>query len=371
MVLRTIAKENANRTAAANTTYKRDWCVLCAEIISDENLRKNLKVAEVVEEDLRKQSKNKSTYVAFMHSMNKGYVQYNFYREHTNLFDKIMERRADTFATIDQSDTRAMADALEKQGFTSMAETTKLLQTPEEIEAAAAEANARQEETLACRKNAALQFAKFQAAEAEAKEPVAEEPVAEEQVAKKRGRPKKNKKTVSASTDAPAVGDPEEDLITALLRKAKETDTEDEADTDIEGVEETKGGEPSEDAPASLEEENAMLRARVKQLEEFIMVNGMEAPLPVPLMELAEAESVVLDTNSFGDLEADAVVALAEEAEDEEEENEVVVFEHNGIKYYKDSEDQLYTYGDVNDAELIGWWNDKTKTIEEFDEDDE
>ena len=101
------------------------------------------------------------------------------------------------------------------------------------------------------------------------------------------------------------------------------------------------------------------------------MGNGMEAPLPVPLMELAEAESVVLDTNSFGDLEADAVVALAEEAEDEEEENEVVVFEHNGIKYYKDSEDQLYTYGDVNDAELIGWWNDKTKTIEEFDEDDE
>ena len=371
MVMRTIAKENANRTAAANTTYKRDWCVLCAEIIACENLRKNLKVAEVVEEDLRKQSKNKSTYVAFMHSMNKGFVQYNFYREHTNLFDKIMERRADTFATIDQSDTRAMADALEKQGFTSMAETTKLLQTPEEIEAAAAEANAKQEETLACRKNAALQFAKFQAAEAEAEaEKPLEEPV-EEPVAKKRGRPKKNKKTVSASTDAPAVGDPEEDLITALLRKAKENDTEDEADTDIEGVEETKGGEPSEDAPASLEEENAMLRARVKQLEEFIMGNGMEAPLPVPLIELAEAEAVILDTNSFGDLEADAVVALAEEAEDEEEENEVVVFEHNGIKYYKDSEDQLYTYGDVNDAELIGWWNDKTKTIEEFDEDDE
>ena len=63
------------------------------------------------------------------------------------------------------------------------------------------------------------------------------------------------------------------------------------------------------------------------------------------------------------------VAPSSENHEDEsDDENEVVVFEHEGIKYYKDAEDQLYL-GDIENAELIGWWNAETKTIEEFDDD--
>ena len=373
-MMKATAKENANRTAKANRRYKRDWCVLYAEIIACESLRKNL--FELGEEELRDEVKNKNTFVAFMQSMNKGFVQYNFYRELTNLFDKIMERRADTFAHLDQSDTSAMAAALENEGFTSMAETTKLLQTPEEIEAIAAEAEAKRQEKITRRKIATRQFQKLQAAKDEEASTTHEEaPTTAPTVptsTKKRGRPKKETKLVVPGNDA------QEDLIATLLRDAQENDSSSEEEDgedieEIEGVEETKGGEDVEESHLSLHDENVMLRTRVKQLEEFIMEHGLQAPLPVPLMALEEAETVVLADSTFDNLEGDAVVAPSSKNHEDEsdDENEVVVFEHEGIKYYKDAEDQLYSFGDIENAELIGWWNAETKTIEEFDDDED
>ena len=396
-MMKATAKENANRTAKANRRYKRDWCVLYAEIIACESLRKNL--FELGEEELRDEVKNKNTFVAFMQSMNKGFVQYNFYRELTNLFDKIMERRADTFAHLDQSDTSAMSAALENEGFTSMAETTKLLQTPEEIEAIAAEAEAKRQQKITRRKIATRQFQKIQAAKDEEASTTHEEAPTVPTSTKKRGRPKKETKLVVPGSDA------QEDLIATLLRDAQENDSSSEEEDgedieeiegveetkggedieeiegvediedieEIEGVEETKGGEDIEESHLSLHDENVMLRTRVKQLEEFIMEHGLQAPLPVPLMALEEAETVVLADSTFDNLEGDAVVAPSSDNHEDEsdDENEVVVFEHEGIKYYKDAEDQLYSFGDIENAELIGWWNAETKTIEEFDDDED
>ena len=201
------------------------------------NRRKNL--FELGEEELRDEVKNKNTFVAFMQSMNKGFVQYNFYRELTNLFDKIMERRADTFAHLDQSDTSAMSAALENEGFTSMAETTKLLQTPEEIEAIAAEAEAKRQQKITRRKIATRQFQKIQAAKDEEASTTHEEAPTVPTSTKKRGRPKKETKLVVPGSDA------QEDLIATLLRDAQENDSSSEEEDgedgkEIEGVEETR-----------------------------------------------------------------------------------------------------------------------------------
>ena len=56
----------------------------------------------------------------------------------------------------------------------------------------------------------------------------------------------------------------------------------------------------------------------------------------------------------------------------EEEEVGVKIFTHDGVKYYKDTTNNLYEFGcDLDDPVLVGIWNDLTKCIEEVDSEDE
>lgn len=63
--------------------------------------------------------------------------------------------------------------------------------------------------------------------------------------------------------------------------------------------------------------------------------------------------------------------AVISEPVKDDESPECNVFDFNGTKYYKDKKtNELYTYGDVNDAELIGVFNNEKQCIEPIEEDE-
>ena len=387
------AKDSANRIAAANKRYKRDWVALFAEIIACEVLREELSMIDTVDEDeLREQAKSKRSFVVFMTELENEFVLYNFYRDYTILFEKIKDRRED-FGDIDWSDTGAVVNYLEQSGFTGLAETKKLLRTAEEEEEADAEAIARRQAN-AIKKRTIRSIASKQLAnrrkksreeeeqeeeqeepreeEEEQEEPREEEQEEEEpeQPKRKRGRPKKEKKPVVSASAS-------NDLIAELLLNATNA-REDEVE-EVEGVEETKGDdeERAAETTATLPDDVVVLRSRIEQLESFIIGLGQEPPPPPPpqaaLIDRDVAEETIAAMADFKDLDIDPVLNEEESASDsdsESEETSVQVFTHKGVKYYKDSNNQLYTFGDLENAELIGRWNEKTKCIEEIDEED-
>ena len=71
-----------------------------------------------------------------------------------------------------------------------------------------------------------------------------------------------------------------------------------------------------------------------------------------------EAETVVLADSTFDNLEGDAVVAPSSDNHEDESDDEMKWWCLNTkVSKYKDAEDQLYSFGDIENAELIGWWN--------------
>ena len=183
----------------------------------------------------------------------------------------------------------------------------------------------------------------------------------------KRGRPKKPvKKNVVRESN---MGD----SVIAHIMSQLDTSSEDG------GVEETKSddtpkrkrGRPSTrkglvsgdvDDPkeGTPEDELTTLRARVKQLEEFITGNGLEVPLPMPLMDAKEAEDIVV-SEGFKELEDDPVLS-------EDDGVNVKPFTHDGVKYYKDTDNNLYAFDcDMDEAEIIGTWNEETECVEEVE----
>ena len=388
------AKDSAHRIATANKRYKRDWVALFAEIISCETLRDELSMIDTVDEDeLREQAKTKRSFVVFMTELESEFVLYNFYRDYTCLFEKIKDRRED-FGDIDWSDTGAVVNYLEQSGFTGLTETKKLLRTAEEEEEADAEAIARRQANAIKKRTirtiASKQLANRKKKEEEPREEEKEEPreeeneepreeeeeepreeeEEEEQPKRKRGRPKKEKKPVVSASAS-------NDLIAELLLNATNT-SEDEVE-EVEGVEETKGDdeERAAETTVTLPDDVVVLRSRIAQLESFIIGLGKEPPPPpqAALMNRDVAEETIAAMADFKDLDIDPVLneeesASESESDSESEETSVQLFTHKGVKYYKDSNNQLYTFGDLENAELIGRWNEKTKCIEEIDEED-
>lgn len=191
-----------------------------------------------------------------------------------------------------------------------------------------------------------------------------------------RGRPKKPVKKNVVIESKPS-GD---SLIAHIMSQQLDTSSEASSDDDNDGgVEETKSddtpkrkrGRPSTrkelvsgdvDDPkeGTPEDELTTLRARVKQLEEFITGNGLEVPLPMPLMDAKEAEDIVV-SEGFKELEDDPVLS-------EDDGVNVKPFTHDGVKYYKDTDNNLYAFDcDMDEAEIIGTWNEETECVEEVE----
>lgn len=198
-----------------------------------------------------------------------------------------------------------------------------------------------------------------------------------------RGRPKKPVKKNVVIESKPS-GD---SLFAHIMSQELDTSSEASSDDDNDGgVEETKSddtpkrkrGRPSKrkglvsgdaDEVAPKADEVTVLRVRVKQLEDFIVNLGKEVP-PMPLMDFKKAEDIVV-SEGFDGLENDPV--LSEEDDGESSDGEAVdEFAHDGVKYYKDSNNNLYAFGcDMDEAEVIGTWNEETKCVEEVESDSE
>ena len=115
--------------------------------------------------------------------------------------------------------------------------------------------------------------------------------------------------------------------------------------------------------PTSATDEVTVLRARVKQLEDFIVGLGKKVP-PMPLMDAKKAEDIVV-SEGFEGLENDPVLS-------DDDSEDVIEFTHDGVKYYKDSNNNLYAFGcDLDNAELLGTWNEEKNCVEEADSSDE
>ena len=404
---RSTTKERADKTASANRRYKRGWCKLLSEIVACETLRTQL--LRVEEEELRDQAKTKATFVAFMQRENSDFVKYNLYREYTNLYDTIKERRPAEFGNLDANNSVVVAETLEKFGFTGVSETTKALRTPEEVAEAEATtlANRQAKAIVKSRKEslrnkiaseqlAARNDPDEQPAEQQPEEPVEqqpEEPVeqqpeepAEQQPEepaekKKRGRPKKQpKEIVCVNQDV--------DIIAEITKNAEyESDVEVDDGTgevsalsavSTQGVASKKVVTPQKNETLdTLQYENTLLRSRVEQLELFICNMG-EIP-PSHLMSEAAQLNVGAESSKPDDCDVENKESEDEESEDEESEDEesededetsVTLFVHDGIKYYRDGDNHLYAYGNLDDPEIIGRWNHKKKCVEEIEEED-
>ena len=113
----------------------------------------------------------------------------------------------------------------------------------------------------------------------------------------------------------------------------------------------------------SATDEVTVLRARVMQLEDFIVGLGMKVP-PMPLMDAKKAEDIVV-SEGFEGLENDPVLS-------DDDSEDVIEFTHDGVKYYKNSNNNLYAFGcDLDNAELVGTWNEEKNCVEEADSSDE
>jgi hypothetical protein len=191
-----------------------------------------------------------------------------------------------------------------------------------------------------------------------------------------RGRPKKPEKKNFVTKNT--LGD---SVIAGIM---SQDDTSSEASTDDEndgGVEESKSvetpkkrGRPSTRKPlvsgdgdevAPKADEVTMLRVRVKQLEDFIVSLGKEVP-PMPLIDFKKAEDIVV-SEGFDGLENDPV--LSEEDDGESSDGEAVdEFSHDGVNYYKDSNNNLYAFGcDMDEAAIVGTWNEEEQCVEKVD----
>ena len=81
-------------------------------------------------------------------------------------------------------------------------------------------------------------------------------------------------------------------------------------------------------------------------------------------MDAKKAEDIVV-SEGFEGLENDPVLS-------DDDSEEVIEFTHDGVKYYKDSNNNLYAFGcDLDNAELLGTWNEEKNCVEEADSSDE
>jgi hypothetical protein len=407
------AKEAADRIAGANRKCQKGWRALFAEVVFCEVLRKQFTMLEGVEcDELREQAKSKNAFVAFLQNENEEFVSYYVYREYTVLYEKMKERRPIEFMCLEaDSDTghdtmvKGILKALVNLGFNGVTETNKLLRTPEEEAEAEANAVAKREANAHQKRvkmeMASKQFAKITENEApreeeeeapreeeeEAPREEEEVPREEDEEPKKRGRPKNSEIDIIPHTN-------NDDIIAQLVEAGIAADEDTDDETDEEGVEETKEsvheptkkkrGRPSkkkmlvsgdvDEAPPPLgpihtdaQEEISMLRSRVKQLEEFILKMGKEVPemAGIPLMDTNTAEDIVL-SGGFDGLENDSALC-----EDEDASVEVEIFTHEGVSYYKDSDNVLYEFGcESDDAVTVGIWNEMTKSIDDVEDDE-
>ena len=80
-------------------------------------------------------------------------------------------------------------------------------------------------------------------------------------------------------------------------------------------------------------------------------------------MDAKKAEDIVI-SEGFEGLENDPVLS-------EDDDVKVEPFTHDGVKYYKDTENNLYAFDcDMEEAEVVGIWNEETKCVEDVESDD-
>ena len=134
---------------------------------------------------------------------------------------------------------------------------------------------------------------------------------------KKRGRPKKDKQIVSSMA-------PGDDLIAALVAKAKEVPVV---------------SEPDEIIISPQSEEKSIVETPKKRGRPKKIPDPPKPPTPPP----------------------------SDSEDEDEEEIEVKRFTHKGVEYLKAGDNVLYNM----ESEVVGIWNEKTKEIDPAPDDDE
>jgi hypothetical protein len=154
----------------------------------------------------------------------------------------------------------------------------------------------------------------------------------EEKQKKTRGRPKKSGKVVDAECN---------DLIDALMAEAKEETTdavEEEAKPEFHAPRKALEKKPRK---AKLTDEEKEAAKAAKQAEKEAAKQA----------KLAEKEAVVEE-------QVEEVTEIYDEVE-----IKVIEFIYEDEKYLRDNENQVYDY---HTNEQIGFWNEETMKIEEF-----
>ena len=107
-------------------------------------------------------------------------------------------------------------------------------------------------------------------------------------------------------------------------------------------------------------------KAAAKKAEK---TSKLTVEIPETKVEVEEIQSSEIQVEEYNDDDEevkDLNEVLSSDGEEEEEEVEVVKFEHNSVSYLKTAEGILY---DEETQDVVGKWNEEMKCIEECEED--
>jgi hypothetical protein len=185
----------------------------------------------------------------------------------------------------------------------------------------------------------------------------------EEKAVKGKGRPKKAEKVVE-------LVEPTEDLFASLMASSQKADEQSVLTA------ETKPKKKATKKKVVIEEPVAIVEPVVVKVVEPVVVKVVE-PVVVKAVEKVVVKVVEPVVVKAVEKVVEEVAEVEEEEEEEEEVDDVVRIEYKGVKYLK-SENTGVIYN--MDEDVVGKWNDKTKSIdfeeqeeeeeEEYDEDE-
>jgi hypothetical protein len=188
--------------------------------------------------------------------------------------------------------------------------------------------------------------------------PKVEKPVKE--VKQTKGRPKKAKKVVEVEET--------EDLFASIVAQAaKEEEIASSSEDEMSEKEAKKAAEKATKDAAKAEEKEAK-KAAEKAAKEAAKAEEKEAKKPAKEVKKAEKSDKKADKKKEEPVpEPKDVEVEVEEEEEETEEVHVDKFEHKGVKYLKAKGTNILYLNE----EAVGIWNEKSKQIDAYEEDEE
>jgi hypothetical protein len=169
-----------------------------------------------------------------------------------------------------------------------------------------------------------------------------------EKESKKRGRPKKSEKVVEVSTT--------ENLFDTLISDARSprSPSQEQLQPAAEEISDVSDSD-SEKEPAEKEK-----KAPAEKKEKKAPAAEKKEKAPAEKKEKAPAEKEKKAPAEKKEKKAAVEKVIEEDEEEEEEAITLRKFEHSGVKYFKDSENNVY---DKKSQEKIGVWNESTDKI--------